>query len=76
MSHVIVTLDVIDIDRLQNPGPLIKIEHVAMKIRVITDPAKVALEMPIINDVEPDQRAKEPPVGFDDAVTEQETVLR
>ena len=39
VRHVVVTLDLIDADRFSNSRLLIKIEHVAVEIRVIEDPA-------------------------------------
>ena len=47
-----------------------------MQIRIIDDAAKVAFEMAVIDNVEPDERAEESPIRFDDAIIEQVTAFR
>src|SRR5207244_7401101 len=44
---------------------------VALQVRVIDGPAQVAFEVAVVNDIEPHERAKETPVGFDDTVAKQ-----
>ena len=68
VRHVVVPLDVIDANGFGDSGLLIKIEQVTLQVRVIDDPAKIAFEMSVIYDVEPNQRAEETPIGFDDAI--------
>ena len=51
-------LDVIDADRLGDSRLLIEIEHVTVEVWIVDDAAKVALEMAVIDDVEPDKRAE------------------
>ena len=58
MRHIIMALDVIDVDGLGDSRLLIKIEQIALQIRIIDDPPQVAFEMAVINDVESNQRAK------------------
>ena len=65
------TFDMIEINRLGDTGLLIQVHQVTLEVGVIDDAADVALEVAVINDVKPDERAKEPPIGFDDAVVEQ-----
>jgi hypothetical protein len=66
VRHVVVTLDVIDADGIGNSRLLIEVEQIALQIRVINNAAKVAFEMAMIDDIEANQCAKEPPIGFDD----------
>ncbi len=72
VRHVVMALDVIEIDRLGDAGLLIQIHQITLQIWVIDDAPQIALEMPVINDVEPDERAEKSPIGFDDAVDRKE----
>src|SRR5947208_15044515 len=76
VRHIIMALDVIEINGVSYSGLLIQIHQVALQIRVINDAAQVALEMAVINHVEPDKRAKKSPVGFDNAIPEQIPLFR
>ena len=76
VGHVIMALDMINTDRFGNARLLIEIEQVTLQARVIDDPAKIAFEMTVINDVEADQRAKQPPIGFDNPFSEQIAAAR
>ena len=51
-------LDVIDAHRLGDSRLLVEIEHVALEVRKIDNAAKVAFEVAVIDDVEPDKRAE------------------
>jgi len=42
-----------------------------LEIPVIDDAAEVAFEVAVIDDVEPNECAKEPPIGFDNPIVEQ-----
>ena len=53
---IVVTLDVIEIDGLRDSGNLIEIAQVSVEIRIIDDSPKIALEMPVINRIESNQR--------------------
>ena len=75
VGHVIMTLDVIEIDRVGNSWLLIQIHQITLQVRVIDDAAQIAFEVSVINDVEPDERAEKSPVGFDDPVLEKKTAL-
>src|ERR1700736_2418196 len=68
VRHVVVPLDVIDADRLGDSGVLIQVEQVALQIQVIDNASQVAFEVAVIDDVEANERAEEPPIGFDDAL--------
>ncbi len=76
VRHIIMALDVVEVDRVGDAWLLIQIRQVALQIRVIDDAAQVALEMAVINHVEPDKRAKKSPVRFDDAIAEQISTVR
>ena len=75
VGHVIMTLDVIEIDRVGNSWLLIQIHQITLQVRVIDDAAQIAFEVSVINDVEPDERAEKSPVGFDDPALEKKTAL-
>ena len=70
VGRVIVSFDVIEIHGLRDAGKLIEVPEVTLQIRVIDDPAEVALEVAVINDVETHERAEEAPIGFDKLLAE------
>ena len=76
VRHVIMALDVIEVDRLSDAGQLIKVHQITLQIRVIDNAADVALEMAMINNIEPNERTEESPVGFDNAIWKQVTAFR
>lgn len=76
MGHVVVPLDVIDADRLGDSRVLIEIEQITLEIRIIDDASQIAFEMPVINDIEANERAKETPIGFDHPVAKQVSAFR
>ena len=76
VRHVVVTFDVIDAHGLGDSGLLIEIEHVALEVRIIDNPSEIAFEMAVINDVEPNQCAKQAPVRFDDPFAKQVATIR
>ena len=71
LRHVVVTLDVIEVDGLGDAWLLVQIHQVSLKIRVIDNASDVALEVAVIDDVKPNQCAEKSPVGFDDAAAEE-----
>jgi hypothetical protein len=71
-----VTLDVIEVDCGRDPGLLIEIHQATFQVRIIKDASNVALKVTVIDDIEPNERTEEAPVGFDDALAEQITALR
>src|SRR5690349_8953330 len=68
MAHIIVPLDVIEIYRLFDPRPLIKLAQIVRKIWIVGDPAQIAFEVTDINRIETNERREQPPVGFSDAI--------
>lgn len=68
---VVVALDLVEIDRRGDSRSLVEVQQVAVQVRVVDDPPYIALEMPVVNGVETDQRAKEPPVRFHDPAAHQ-----
>ena len=58
VRHVVMTLDVIEIDRVGDAGLLIQVHQIALQVWIIDDAAQVALEMAVVNRIEPDERAK------------------
>src|SRR6266480_4246949 len=76
VRHVIMTLDMIEINRLGDTGLLIQVHKITLEVRVIDNAADVALEVTVVDDVKPDERAEEAPVGFDDAIVEQVPTFR
>lgn len=76
VRHVIVTLDMIEVDGLCDTGLLIQVHQVTLKVRVIDDAADVAFEVTVIDDIEPDERTEKTPVSLDDAFVEQVATFR
>ncbi len=58
VRHIIVTLDMIEVDGLGDTGLLIQVHQVTLEVRVVDDAADVAFEMTVINRVEPHERAE------------------
>ena len=76
VRYVVVALDVIEVDGPGDARQLIEIHQVTLQVGVIDDAADVALEVAVIDDVEPHKCAEKAPVGFDDAIVEQVTAFR
>ena len=76
VRHVVVTFDVIEVNRGCDSGLLVKVHQVTLQIRIIDDTPNVALEVAVIDDVEPNECAKETPIRFNNAPAEQITSLR
>ena len=76
VRHVIVTLDMIEVDGVGDTGLLIQVHQVTLEVWVIDDAAEVAFEVTVINDIKPDERTEKAPVGFDDAFVEQVAAFR
>ena len=75
VRHVIMTFDVIEINRLGDAGLLIQVHQISLQVPIIDDPADIAFEVTVIDDVEPNECAKEPPIGFDNVIVEQVAAL-
>src|SRR5436190_953154 len=55
MRHVIMPLDVIEVNRVRDSRLLIEIAEIPVQIRIIENAAEIAFEMPEINRVETHQ---------------------
>lgn len=75
VRHIVMALDVVEIDGVGDARLLIKVHQVALEICVIDDAPDVAFEVPVINHVKSDKRAEKAPVHFDDPVIEQVAAL-
>src|SRR4051794_5454081 len=64
VAAVIVALDVIEIDRAADSARLANVARVGPEIRVVCDPAAVALEMADIHGVEADKRREQADIGL------------
>ena len=64
MRHVIVALDMIEVDRRCNVAELVEIAQVAPEVRIVDDAAEIALEMSDVHGIEADQRDEEAPIGL------------
>src|SRR5215475_4839937 len=56
VAPVVVALDVIEVDRLGDAGVLVEVAGVRPEIRVVGEPAEVALEVVVVHGVEADER--------------------
>jgi hypothetical protein len=71
VRDVVVPLDVIKVYCLGDPGLLVKISHISVEIGIVNDTADVALEVAVIDRVEANEGAEEPPICFYDAIAEE-----
>ena len=71
VRHVVMALDMIEVDGLGDARLLIQVHQVTLEVGVIDDATDVAFKVTVIDDVEPDERAEKAPVSFDDAFIEQ-----
>lgn len=71
VRHIIMTLDVIEIDGISDARLLIQIHQITLQIWIVDDTVQVALEMAVIHGVEANKSAKKSPVCFDNAVPKQ-----
>ena len=70
MRHVVMPLDMIEVDRLGDARLLVQIHEVALQVWIIEDAPQVAFEMAVINGVKTHKRAKQSPVRLDNTVRE------
>ena len=66
MRHVVVRFDMVEIDRLGDTGNLVEILQVAGQVRIVDDAPEVALEMAMVDGIEPKQRDEQSPIRFDE----------
>lgn len=64
MTSVVVTLDVVEIDRLSDTRQLIELSGIGPQIRIVDQPLTVALEVANVDGIETHQSGKESPVGL------------
>ncbi len=76
VAVVIVAGDVVHEDRVRHARHLIQRARVIPQIRIIDDAAAVALEVAVIDRIEPHQRGEQTPVGLGHAVAHQEALVR
>src|SRR5262245_39280175 len=73
MRHVVMTLDMLEIDRFCYSRLLIKVQEITLQIWIIHNPSNVALEMPVINGVKPNESAEKPTIRFDHSLAKKIT---
>ena len=76
MRHVVMPLDVIEVNGIRNSGPLVEITEITMQMRIVDDATQVAFEMPDVHRVEAHERAEQPPIRFDGTRAEKITPCR
>jgi len=76
MGQIIMAFDVVEVDRFGDARLLVKVAQIPVETGVINHAAQVALKMPMINRIEPDQGAEEPPIRFHHPIPEKITLPR
>ena len=71
VRHVIMALDVIEIDGVGDIRLLIQVHQISLQVWIIDNATQIALKMAVINDIEADKRAEQSPIGFYDAIVKQ-----
>ena len=66
LAAVIVPLDVVHVHGRGDAGLLVEIAQIVRQIGIVDDPPQVALEVAVIDGIETDERAEQPPVGLGD----------
>ncbi len=66
VRDVVMPLDVVEVDRVGDAVGLIEISQVAEEMGIVDDPPEVALEMAVVDGVEPYERDEEAPIRFDE----------
>lgn len=64
VRDVVVPLDVVEIHRLCDAVGLVQVFEIAKQIRVVEDASDVALEMSVVDCVEPNECDEQAPVGL------------
>ena len=62
VGDVIVPFDVVEVHRPGNAVDLVQILEIAEQVPVVDDAPKIALEMAVIDGVEPHERHEQPPI--------------
>ena len=76
VRHIVMTLDMIEIDGVGNASLLIQIHQIALQIWIVDDTAHVAFEMAVVDGVEANKRAKKSPVRLDNSAMKQVSAFR
>ena len=76
VRHVVMTLDVIEINSVGDAWLLIQIHQKALQIWIVDDTAQVAFEMAVVDGVETNKRAKKSPVRLDNSAIKQVSAFR
>jgi hypothetical protein len=64
VRDVVVPLDMVEIHSFGDTTGLVQVAKIAGEVGVVGNPSDIALEMAVIDRVEPNQRDKKPPVGL------------
>ena len=76
MCHIVVPLDMVEIDGLGDAVGLVEIFEITEQAWVIDDATEVAFEVAVIDRIESDQGDEQPPVRFDEFRAEEITLMR
>ena len=71
VGHVVVAPDMIQVHRLGDAWLLVQVPQIAVEVGIIGNPPEVAFEVAVVDGIEPDQGAEEPPIRFDNPMAEQ-----
>ena len=74
MHDVVVRFDLCEVDGVTESGGLEQIARVVPQHRHLAEFASVALEVAVIDGIEPRQRGEQAHIGFGDGVAHQETL--
>ena len=74
MTTVIMRTDMVEVDRLFDAGILEELADISPEMGIGNELADIALEMPDIHRVEPDQVRVQPPIGFRNPLTDKVTL--
>ena len=69
---VVMPLDLHEVGRVAKAGRLVEVPGVAPQVRVVGQPVQIALEVDVVDGVEPGQRGEQPDVGLGYLAAEQE----
>ena len=64
---VVSGLDLLEIEGLSDPGRLIKLAQIFYQMTIVLNPAQIAFEMTVVNQIEAQQGGKGTPVRFGDS---------
>ena len=76
VAVVIVVADVVEMGRLCHAFDLVKLAGVGPEVRVFTQFATITFEVPVVDNIESNERRPETPIGFGQSVARQISVGR